>query len=216
LVKRLLLTRARPQAEAFATDVRRLTSLVPTIAPMQEMRDLPVEIDLSGITALAFTSKNGVEAFARKSAIRLPAYCVGKATASRAQALGFEAVAAQGNVESLAGILPESRVLHVHGLHVTGFIGPLHLAIYEQVALPLSSDAKTLLAAGEIDAVALFSPRSTRLFLEAWQAAWSKKPEIYTLSEAVAAPLQGFGQPRICESPSAAAMLRLLSADFPL
>jgi len=215
LAKRLLLTRARPQAEAFASDVRNQTGLTPFIAPMQEMRDLPVEIDLAGITALAFTSKNGVEAFARKSPLRLPAYCVGKATATRAQALGFEARSTLGNVESLKEILPDSGVLHLHGRHVAGLLGVPHLAIYEQVALPLSQEATARLSAGEIAAVALFSPRSSRLLMDIWQPDWPKEPVFYALSEAVAAPLRALGQPRICDTPDAASMLRLLSADYP-
>ena len=215
MARRLLLTRARPQAEAFAKDVRSQTSLTPYIAPMQEMRDLPVEIDLTGITALAFTSKNGVEAFARKSPARLPAYCVGEATAMRARALGFEAKSAAGNVDSLKEILPEKGVLHLHGQHVARPLHVPHLAIYEQVALPLDSAAIARLAAGEINAVALFSPRSSRLFADAWRSSWPETPALYALSEAVAAPLRPLGVPRICETPSAAAMLRLLSADYP-
>ena len=213
--KRLLLTRARPQAEAFATNVRRQTGLDPVIAPMQEMQDLPVKIDLSGITALAFTSKNGVEAFARKSTIRLPSYCVGEATAARARALGFEAVAAAGNVESLRLALPKIGVLHLHGLHVAGTLGVKHMAIYDQVALPLESGARAQLSAGEISAVALFSPRSAQLFAAAWQENWASPPHFYALSAAVAAPLRQLGEPSICELPSASAMLRLLSADYP-
>lgn len=215
LNKRLLLTRARPQAEAFAIDVRAQTGLEPVIAPMQEMRDLPAEIDLSGITALAFTSKNGVEAFARKSDIRLPAYCVGEATAACAQALGFEAKSAAGNVSSLREILPESSVLHLHGQHVAGTLGVQHIAIYNQVALPLADNVSADLEAGKISAVALFSPRSARLFADIWQENWASLPALYALSEAVAAPLRAITEPHICRSPSANAMLRLLSADYP-
>ncbi len=212
---RLLLTRARPQAEGFAIMMRGQTSLVPIISPMQEMRDLAVKIDLSGITALAFTSQNGVAAFARQSPARLPAYCVGEATAARARALGFEAKAAAGNMESLQKILPSCGVLHLHGRHVAGALGVQNLAIYEQVALPLGEDAQTLLAADAIAAVALFSPRSARLWAESPAHHLSARPVLYALSEAVAAPLRGISAPRICPAPNATAMLRLLSADFP-
>jgi len=155
---RLLLTRARPQAEAFAAEVRAQTCLEPLISPMQEMRGLAVEIDLSGISALAFTSKNGVEAFARMSDARLPSYCVGEATAARARALGFEAKAAAGDAASLRAMLPETGVLHLHGRHVRQVLAGQHLAIYDQVALPLGLKTSEMLAADGIDAVALFSP----------------------------------------------------------
>ena len=212
---RLLLTRARAQAGAFAAQVRAKTALEPVIAPMQEMRDLPVEIDLSGISALAFTSKNGVEAFARMSATRLPAYCVGEATAERARALGFEAVAAAGNADSLKELLPENGVLHLHGQHVRQKLGARQQAVYEQVALPLSHAAQAMLEAGEIDAVALFSPRSAALFAKYLPEKSATKPVLYTLSAAVAKALPAGAEVRICAEPSAAAMLRLLSADYP-
>jgi len=212
---RVLLTRARAQAEGFAALLRAQTSLEPIIAPMQEMRDLPVEIDLSGIAALAFTSKNGVEAFARKSGIRLPAYCVGEATAARARALGFEAMAAAGNAQALKQILPRSGVLHLHGQHVARALGVPSLPIYDQVALPLDMAARGLLAAGDISAAAFFSPRSARLFVQSWQAGWPDIPRLYALSQAVATPLAPLGAVRICPSPDAKSMLRLLSADYP-
>ncbi len=212
---RLLLTRARPQAEAFAAEVRAHTRLEPLISPMQEMRDLKVEIDLSGISALAFTSKNGVEAFARMSAARLPAYCVGEATADRARALGFVAKAAAGDAPSLRAILPENGVLHLHGRHVRQVLAARHMAIYDQVALPLGAEALTLLKADGFDAVALFSPRSAKLFATNLPENHSTKLVLYTLSPAVAAALPDGLDIRTCPESSAAAMLGLLSADFP-
>ncbi len=212
---RLLLTRARAQAEAFAEKVRAQTCLEPLISPMQEMRDLKVDIDLEGISALAFTSKNGVEAYARMSSTRLPAYCVGDATATRARALGLEAKAAAGDAESLRAILPKSGVLHLHGRHVRRVVAARNLAIYDQVALPLEDSALGLLTAGGFDAVALFSPRSAELLAKFLPEIPSTKLVLYVLGPAVAAPLPEGFDVRICPNPSAAAMLRLLSADFP-
>ncbi len=212
---RLLLTRARPQAEAFAKKVRAQTCLEPVVSPMQEMQALTAEIDLSGISALAFTSKNGVEAFARMCSTRLPAYCVGAATAARAQALGFAATAAAGDAKSLHAILPQTGVLHLHGRHVRQVLAARHMAIYDQVAQPLSAEALALLERGNIATVALFSPRSAQLFFEALPKTPPAKPVLYVLSPAVAASLPKGLDVRICPEASAAAMLGLLSADFP-
>jgi len=99
---------------------------------------------------------------------------------------------------------------------VTGALGVPHIAIYEQVALPLDTATKALLAAGEIEAAALFSPRSAALLAADWPEFSPKPPVFYALSPAVAAPLKIFGLPRICANPNAEAMLRLLSADYPL
>ena len=211
---RLLLTRARAQAEAFATRVRAETSLAPIVSPMQEMRDLKVKLDLSGISALAFTSKNGVEAFARMSDARLPAYCVGKATATRARALGFVAQAAAGTADDLQNIPPNTGVLHVHGRHVRQVLGTRHIAIYDQVALPMNEVAATLLSTGEIDGVALFSPRSAELLADRLSLLTAQKPVLYVLSPAVAAACPTGFATKICAHPSATEMLRLLSADF--
>ena len=212
---RLLLTRARPQAEAFAARVRVNTSFEPVISPMQEMRDLEVSIDLSGISTLAFTSRNGVEAFARMSDARLPAFCVGEATAAHARALGFEAKAAAGTADALKTMLPKTGVLHLHGRHVRQVLGARHLAIYDQVALPLREDAQRLLAAGDLNAVALFSPRSAEILADFLPEESFTKLVLYTLSEAVAAACPAGNAMHICATPSAADMLRLLSADFP-
>ena len=212
---RLLLTRAYAQAEGFAAEVRAKTNLTPIISPMQEMRDLAVNIDLSGVSALAFTSKNGVEAFARISEIRLPAYCVGKATAARARALGFAAKAAAGTADDLAKILPENGVLHLHGRHVRRVLSDNHLAIYDQVALPLSVEAQTLLVTNTLDAAALFSPRSAALLAENLPENPFPKLVLYALSEAVAAGLPRGLTLRIAPEPSAKSLLGLLSADFP-
>lgn len=212
---RLLLTRAKPQAEHFALQVQAKTSLAPVISPMQEMRDLEVTLDLTGLSALAFSSINGVDAFARMSSTRLPAYCVGEATAARARAHGFEAIAAAGTAESMLDILPKTGVLHLHGKHVTRALGVQNLAIYDQVALPLGAKAQAMVARGEIDAIAVFSPRSARLLADALRDTPLGNTVFYALSAAVAAALPASQSTRICQAPSAEAMLRLLSADFP-
>ncbi len=195
--------------------MRAQTSLTPVISPMQDMRDLGVVPDLSGISALAFTSKNGVEAFARLTNMRLPAYCVGDATATRARALGFAAQAAAGTAEGLAQILPQTGVLHLHGQHVRQVLSLNHLAIYSQDAMPLSDEAQALLLENAFDAVALFSPRSAALFAESLPETPLPGLAVYALSEAVAAALPNRLNTRICPVPSAKAMLGLLSADFP-
>ncbi|MCF6272611.1 MAG: uroporphyrinogen-III synthase [Rhodobacteraceae bacterium] len=214
-MNRLLLTRARPQAEAFAADMRGRTGLVPLLSPMLEMQDIPVKIGLEGIAALAFTSRNGVSAFVRRSDHRLPAYCVGEATADLARQHGFETITAAGNIAALLEILPPTGVLHLHGKHVTGSLGQQALAIYDQVARPLSSEAEMALRGGNIAAVALFSPRSAQLFAESYQESWPVPPVIYALSPMVAAALPEGYSCRICPAPRAADMLRLLFADYP-
>jgi len=65
---------------------------------------------LTGIAALAFTSRNGVAAFAALSDDRsLPVFTVGDATAEAARTAGFAAVrSAAGALEDLARLLAEA------------------------------------------------------------------------------------------------------------
>lgn len=211
----LLLTRARLQAKAFAAELARISEIKCHIAPMQEMRDLPVEIDFDGVDALVFTSKNGVKSFAQRWQRRgIPVYCVGPATADMASDLGMVAHAASGNLQSLAALINSADVqhpLHLHGLHKAGDL-PIKgrsIAIYEQVALPLDAKTIDLLAAGGLDAIALFSPRSAQMLADVWQANWPKA-EFYCISKATAEPVENIGKTRISSQPSANAMLALL------
>lgn len=179
---------------------------------MQKMRDIIVEIDFSGVDALVFTSKNGVESFARRWDIRdIPAYCVGPATAEIAKSAGFETCAANGNSASLTNSVTAKNPLHIHGLHKSSRldIGGHSVVIYEQVALPLDAETTSLLAAGKIDMVALFSPRSAQLLADVWQNSWPG-PELYCISKATAAPVIHLGNVRISPKPSADSMRALL------
>ncbi len=211
----LLLTRMRLQSEAFAAELAQISEIKCHIAPMQEMRDLPVEIDFDGVDGLVFTSKNGVKSFARRWQRRdIPAYCVGPATADTASDLGMIAHAASGNSQSLAKLINGAGVqnpLHLHGLHKAGDL-PVKgrsIVIYEQVALPLDAKTISLLTGGKIDAIALFSPRSAQLLADAWQTGW---PEVsfYCISKATAEPVKNIGKTRISSQPSANAVLALL------
>jgi uroporphyrinogen-III synthase len=60
------ITRARPGALATAERVRAL-GFEALVDPLLAIEFLDAEIDLSHVAALAFTSANGVEAFARLS-----------------------------------------------------------------------------------------------------------------------------------------------------
>jgi uroporphyrinogen-III synthase len=108
-------TRTQPGAQATADRVR-AAGFEAFVAPLLEVVfEAGGEIDLAGITALAFTSANGVRAFAARSASRsLPVYTVGRGTATAARAAGFQGiVAGEGDVMALGKTIPpEAVVLH--------------------------------------------------------------------------------------------------------
>lgn len=186
--RRLLLTRPRPQGEAFAAALAAALPgrFLPVLAPMLAIAPWAGRIDLGGAQALLFTSSNGVAAFAGLSAERsLPAWCVGDATARAARAAGFAARSAGGDVEALAALAAAAArpgagaLIHVRGRHAAGdLVGRLvaaglparGLEVYDQVAVAPPPEAAVLLAAGAVEVAAAFSPRSAAAFAAAARA----------------------------------------------
>jgi len=198
------ITRAQPGAEATAERVRALGHEA-VVAPLLAVRVLPdVRVDLSGVAALAFTSANGVRAFADASGERgLKVFAVGAATAQAARAAGFRSVlSADGDVEALAeGIAVRKgelrgAVLHPGAAEPAGDLaGALEkhgvearrLVLYETapVALP-DAEAEAL---SRSDAVLLHSPRAAQVLAKVLKAHPAPQMRALGLSKAVVKPL---------------------------
>lgn len=176
------ITRAEPGAQATAERVRARGHNA-VVAPLLVLR--PVEgagVDLRGVAALAFTSANGVRAFACADDRRdLPVYAVGDASAAQARALGFaDVVSAAGDVHDLATLVtarldPKAGpLLHPAASTVAGDLrGTLAAAGFEVLRVvlydarpvtALSPQATQALAEGAVEAVALMSPRTAAAF----------------------------------------------------
>ena len=167
-------TRTLPGAEATAERVR-TAGFDAFVAPLLEVVFEPGgDIDLSGVTALAFTSANGVRAFAARSGSRiLPAFTVGRGTAKAAREVGFAAVTAgDGDVLALARAIPGGEhVLHpgaaepavdlVQALENEG-VGAKGLVVYRTVSATLSGDQRERAAA--CDYVLLQSAKAAHAF----------------------------------------------------
>ena len=106
---RVLITRPDPDGVDFAEACRKV-GLTPLLAPLMTISYADKSIDLEDVGALAFTSANGVRAFARLSAQRdLPVFAVGRVTAAVASELGFSNVlVADGDLPSLARLAAEN------------------------------------------------------------------------------------------------------------
>lgn len=206
---RVWITRASPGAEATAARLSTL-GFSPLIDPLLEVRDLPWTVDLAGVGALAFTSRNGVAAFARASQARgLPVFAVGAATADLAAEAGFSRIeSADGDVAALAELIAARReafvgaVLHPAAAEPAGdLVSPLvrvgiqarAVAVYESVIR--APAAETLAALSDLHAVLLHSPKAA----QALAAVLTRRP----------AP----GLRALCLSPAVAAPLAALSAD---
>ena len=212
------ITRAQPTAEATAQRVREMGH-EPLIAPLIELRPIDAHIDLTGVAALAFTSANGVRAFAEAESRRdLTVYAVGGATAAAAKAAGFRGVlASDGDVAALAErIVSRKRelkgaVLHPGAAEPAGDLcGALAqagvearpLVLYE--ALDVAPDETLIAALAQMDAVLVHSPR-----VAATLAAFLKQRPTPTLralclSAQIAKPL------------AKAKLRQLASAPFPI
>ena len=123
-----LVTRPREEAEALAAALA-ARGVAALIEPLMEVHfHAAATLDLAGVQAVLCTSANGVRALARASGERrLPLLAVGDATAARARAEGFAAVAsAGGDAADLARLAAarldprKGRLLHVCGSAVAG------------------------------------------------------------------------------------------------
>ncbi|MFN7112196.1 MAG: uroporphyrinogen-III synthase [Brevundimonas sp.] len=101
---RVWITRAEPGASRTAARLRDM-GFTPLIQPLLAVEALtPLVPDLDRFAALAFTSRNGVAAFAALTPRRdRPVFAVGDATAQAAREAGFVAVrSASGDLTALA------------------------------------------------------------------------------------------------------------------
>lgn len=220
------ITRARPGALATAERVSAL-GFEAIVDPLLAVEPLEVALDLSPFGGLAFTSANGVAAFARLTDERgLPVFAVGDATARTARARGFAAVAsADGDVDDLCALIAaEARgpvlwagakspagdlvgQLRARGVAVTG------VAVYETAErAPLAS---TLARLDGPMAVLLHSPRAARALAGILRERPPTALRCLCLSDAVAAPLRDVveaGSVTFAPRPDESALLGLLTA----
>ena len=180
---RALVTRPRAEAAGLAAALAEC-GIEAIVEPLLDIhyRDVPA-LDLSGVQAVLCTSANGVRALARLSPEReRPIFAVGETTAARARTESFARVeSAGGNVVDLARLVrarlrPEDgRLLHVAGSEIAGDLaGGLsadgfaveRAVLYEARPAPaLSAETKRSLAAGIVDFVLFFSPRTAAIFV---------------------------------------------------
>ena len=188
------------------------------IAPLLAIRPIPqAPPDLTGIAALAFTSANGVAAFAALTPDRTrPVFTVGDATAQAARTAGFARVqSAGGDLDRLADLLiaqgPGIGPLLVPGaLEPAGDLPALLRGRVEARALPLYEAVGTAAAApAAFDAVLVHSARAARALAALGPFAGQTA---IALSAAAAAPLGDRSglEIRLARTPDEAALFAAL------
>lgn len=199
------------------------------LAPLLEPRffDGP-EPELDDVQAILATSANGIRALVRRSMRRdLPIFAVGPQTAEEARNAAFADVRnADGDAAALAQAVAGWAAPHGVLLHVCGEDAPGSLAdtltargfavrratLYGMAAATeLPAPARAALAAGELDAVMFFSPKTARLFLTLAQGLPIAGLTAFCISPATAKmlPPQAFAHIRIADRPNQSAMLAL-------
>lgn len=233
---RVLVTRPRPDAEAFAARLHALghTTIIEPLIDIAFLGGPP--IDLAGVQALVFTSANGARAVARRTRARaIPVVAVGPSTAEEARALGFASVS-QSDGEGVEGLsryvqatLDPARGALVHAtgtvtagdlkgaLASAGFAVRTERLYQARAADALSGALCAELAAGAVDVATFFSPRTAALFAALAEAEGlvpaCRGITALALSRAVANALISlpFREVRVAVQPNAEAMLALLA-----
>lgn len=198
------ITRAEPGASATADRVAAMGHR-PLVAPLLRIEPLAdVDIDLTGVAALAFTSANGVRAFAGLNPRRdIRVFAVGAGTTAAAKAAGFKSVlSAEGDVGALAGRIAARKaelrgtVLHAGAAEPAGdLVGALAaegiaaraLALYDSVFEPPSREVIAQLDG--IDVALLHSPKAARAVARVLRGKAAPGLRLLCLSPAVARPV---------------------------
>lgn len=173
---RLLLTRPQAASERVMADLRAMgaPAFDPVISPALKMIPVDALPDSGAASGLVFTSANGVRAWvAMGGRCDLPAYAVGKGTASTARQAGFDVWTAGGDADALTdGLLrlgPAGPLLHVHGRHTRGNVAQrltdaglpcAGFVAYDQQEQPPRQAALRILGEKRPVVVPLYSPRS--------------------------------------------------------
>lgn len=217
------MTRTEPGASRTAARLA-ARGFEPLIAPVLAIRPiLQPAPDLTGITALAFTSPNGVAVFADLSADRsLPVFAVGDATAERARQAGFATVAsASGALSDLAWLISgeaTGRILVPGARQPAGDLDALLNGAVETVILPIYEATETKATPpADFDAVLVHSPRAAQAVAGSLGRTGGAGRLAVAISAAAAAPLAaaGFAEIRTAGEPTDAAVLLALGNPAP-
>lgn len=218
-IRRVWVTRAEPGATRTAEALTAL-GFEPVVQPLLAIRFLTPPLELDGVEALAFTSRNGVSAFARLTPARhWPVLAVGDSTATAARAAGFVLVSsAAGNVDDLAALIRGSCASGSTILHVSARIAAADVSriVGDKITV------RTLIAYEAVetdwampeafDTVLVHSPRAARILAASMTSELARHCRVVAISDAAARPLEplGFAAITIATRPNDASLTAAL------
>jgi uroporphyrinogen-III synthase len=196
---RLWVTRSQPGAERTA-EALRARGHDPVVQPVLKAEALDTRLDLHGISALAFTSGHGVEAFAALNPGRdWPVFTTGDATAATARAAGFSDVqSAAGDAADLARLIlsrpppgpllwpsaeePARDLVALLGAEgVTAFRNPVYRTVMSDLTPP-----------ADIQGILIYSARAAEAVAQVLPKERASELALFALSTAAAKPLSGY------------------------
>lgn len=232
----VLVTRPEADAREMKAQIESIGHRV-SVAPLIEIVHEVIEPhSLRGAAALVATSRNAITALASSPAIAmartLPVFAVGSATASAARRAGFiSVIEGPGAARDLAAVVarhPLSKsgpIVHLAGDHLAVDLAPIlaaadvvldvKLAYRSIAAQSLPGAVCQALAASDIDAVILMSPRTAMTWAKLVAGPLQSQVDRVAhlcLSNAVAAALPGSRSQNVhvAHSPSSDGMLSLI------
>ncbi|MFJ6025262.1 uroporphyrinogen-III synthase [Brevundimonas sp. NPDC092305] len=218
--RRVWVTRSEPGAGRTAARLKTL-GFEPVVRPLIAITTLDQPApDLSSVAALAFTSVNGVAAFAALTPDRdLPVFTVGEVTASAARDAGFAEVrSADGDLTALARLLETSdiggTVLAAVAREPAGDLAGMVPTVHVRTLTVYAASETGVDAPDDIDSVLLHSARSARALARLWRRD-RPTPAVFALSDAVAFPMLSLTIPRVASRPTEAALLEALGKPGP-
>ncbi len=232
---RLLLTRPQSESEALAGILRK-RGIEACISPVMEIVRLALDLPPDrSFQAVLLTSGNAVDSLiGAEMSFDTPIFCVGDATARRLTGTAFSDIrSAAGDSADLLALLRrelkprDGPILYLSGMMIAADIAAAlseagfeveRRVVYRAQAIPSAGEAVVAeLAAGNIDGVLLFSPRSARLFLDQLRHAklelMTKEMTAYCISQATAEVAGGLAwrKTAVASRPNQDELLALLS-----
>jgi len=233
-MRRVLVTRAREDAERTAEELRR-RGFAPLIAPVLEIAAIGAAMPAENFDAILATSARAIAHLGEgPEALDAPFFVVGAKTAQALVARGAHVEASAPDVAALTELLRSrfaapSRFLYLAGhdrkddlesfLRARGHAATIVETYEARAASALDQQAAAALAADEVDAVLHYSARSAAIFLALADAAGAPatlraRVAHLALSEEVARVLReaGCAEIRVAAAPDHQSLLAALEA----
>lgn len=219
----VLLTRPRAGSDAFARQMLEagLNARV-YMSPVLDIVGRKPALNPRDYDVIIVTSQNALLSYDADLSGRL-CFAVGIKTAELAKARGMRVISANGDADALVSLVkrqaPKQTMIHLRGTQTRGDVCQRlksagfavdEAVCYDQVAIPLSDEAKSLVVREKPTILPLFSPRSAALVRDELPKTANIRVICMSVSVAEAFSYGGLKVSKIAEAPHASAMITAL------